>query len=252
MKGSTKGETKSLKVQLYNQSCFTIMKDIPDASIDLVLIDPPYVISRETGFQAVVNGVERFAVSMEFGEWDKKFDGLNIVIHEAYRILKKGGTFICFYDLWKITELKRYLEDSKFKQIRLVEWIKTNPVPLNSKVNYLSNAREIALLGVKGSKPTFNSEYDTGIYQYPINHEKGRFHPTQKPLAFMEELVKKHSNEGEVVADFFSGSGTTALAAYKQGRNFIGCELEEIYYSKSLARLKHFDKNMNIETEYQA
>ncbi|MDF2820646.1 MAG: hypothetical protein K0R15_1087 [Clostridiales bacterium] len=249
MKGSSKSTKKTLKIQLYNKSCFDVLKDISDSSIDLILIDPPYVISRETGFASVVSGVERFAVSMEFGEWDKEFEGLNIVIDEAYRILKKGGTFICFYDLWKITELKKYMDEAKFKQIRLIEWIKTNPVPLNSKVNYLTNAREIAISGIKDSKPTFNSEYDTGIYQFPINHEKGRFHPTQKPLALIEELVKKHSNEGDLVADFFSGSGTTAAAAINNGRNFIGCELEESYYTKSIARLKRIDKNITIDVE---
>jgi len=64
-----------------------------------------------------------------------------------------------FFDIWKITILKELFEKHKFKQIRFIEWIKTNPQPLNSKVNYLTNCREIALLGVKGGKPTFNSKY---------------------------------------------------------------------------------------------
>ena len=55
------------------------------------------------------------------------------------------------------------MEMCGFNQIRFIEWIKTNPQPLNSKTNYLTNCREVALLGVKGSNPTFNGEYDTGI-----------------------------------------------------------------------------------------
>lgn len=70
-------------------------------------------------------------------------------IKEFYQKLKKGGTFIIFFDLWKITNLKELLEKYKFKQIRFIEWIKTNPQPLNSKVNYLTNCREIALLAVE-------------------------------------------------------------------------------------------------------
>lgn len=59
-----------------------------------------------------------------------------------------------------------------FRQLRFIEWVKTNPVPLNSSLNYLTNAREIALVGVKGANPTFNSQYDNGIYCYSINHSK--------------------------------------------------------------------------------
>ena len=107
-----------------------------------------------------------------------------------------------------------------------------------SKVNYLTNAREIAVLGVKVKTPTFKSEYDKGIYEFPICHDKGRFHETQKPVKLMEELIEKHSNENDVVLDCFSGSGTTAVACLNKNRNFIGCEISEKYYTKSVERLK--------------
>lgn len=152
-------------------------------------------------------------------------------------MLKCGGTLICFYDLWKITTLKDYFESAKFKQIRFIEWVKTNPVPINSKINYLTNAREIAVVGIKGSKPTFHSEYDNGIYNYPICHEKGRFHPTQKPVTLLEDLIEKHSNEGDLVLDCFAGSASTAVAAYNKNRKFIGCELSKDYFDKSIDRL---------------
>lgn len=92
---------------------------------------------------------------MDFGNWDNNFTGLDEVIKECYIVLKDGGTMICFYDIWKITILKKYFDDAKFRQIRFIEWIKTNPVPLNSKINYLTNSREIALSGVKKSKLEF-------------------------------------------------------------------------------------------------
>lgn len=103
---------------------------------------------------------------MNFGDWDKNFTGLDQVFKEAQRILVDGGTMICFYDLWKIETIKKYYEDNKFKQIRFIEWLKTNPVPINSKINYLTNAREVAVLGIKKSKPTFNSSYDNGVYSF--------------------------------------------------------------------------------------
>ena len=174
---------------------------------------------------------------MDFGEWDNKFTGLDKIIKECYRVLKNSGTLICFYDLWKLTILRDYFESAKFNQIRFIEWVKTNPVPLNSKTNYLTNSREIAVIGIKGENPTFNSEYDNGIYYYPICHDSGRFHPTQKPIALLEELIKKHSNEGDLILDCFAGSASTAVAAYNQNRKFIGCELSKEYYEKSINRL---------------
>lgn len=228
-------------MQYENKSCFDFLPSIDSKSIDLILIDPPYEISRETNFQ---NGeltgtdTDRFRISMDFGDWDKNFTNLEEVFKQGYRILKDGGTMICFYDLWKIETIKRYYENNKFKQIRFIEWLKTNPVPINSKINYLSNAREIAVLGIKKSKPTFNSSYDNGLYQYPICHDKGRFHPTQKPLELIKELITKHSNEGDTVLDCFSGSGTTGVAAIQTNRQFIGCEINPEYYEKSKKRIE--------------
>lgn len=233
------------KIELENISCFDYLKTIPNNSVDLVLIDPPYEVSRDTGFaNTQLDKYKDF--SMNFGDWDNNFTGLDIVIKECYRILKKGGTLICFYDLWKITTLKQYFEDAKFKQLRFIEWLKTNPVPLNSKINYLTNAREIALTGVKGGKPTFKSDYDNGIYEYPICHDKGRFHPTQKPIKLIEELINKHSNENDVVLDCFSGSGTTAAACINTNRNFKGCELDTDYYNQSIERLISLDGDFEI------
>ena len=228
-------------IEVSNKSCFDLLPGIRDNFVDLVLIDPPYEVSRDTNFQSgeeTGRDTDRFRVSMDFGEWDNGFTGLDKVIEECYRILRPGGTIICFYDLWKITTLKEYYEKAGFKQIRFIEWIKTNPVPINSKVNYLTNAREIAVVGVKGGKPTFHSEYDKGIYEFPICHDKGRFHPTQKPLALIEALVEKHSNEGDLVLDCFFGSATTAVACKNLNRSFIGCELNEEYYKKALDRIK--------------
>jgi len=223
-----------VNINITNEDCLEFLKKIKSDTVDLILTDPPYEISRTTGFSSVVNGVKRFAVSMDFGEWDYDFKGLDEVIVEFYRILKKGGTLILFYDIWKISYLVKLLENVKFKQLRFIEWVKTNPVPINSKVNYLTNAREIAVTAVKYGKPVFNSKYDNGIYNYPIYHGKNRCHPTQKSLLLFEELIKKHSNKKDLVVDCFLGSGTTALASKNNGRNFKGCEIDPVFYKKSI------------------
>ena len=264
-------------IDIQNVDGLQYLATIDNNSVDLILTDPPYIISRDTGMNAHYNAVKeseasgityvkseaewtqyktdnnieiddkkdnymkygtiygkKYCVKTDYGDWDKDFtmEKLETFIVEYYKKLKKGGTMIMFFDLWKITPLKELMEKHKFKQIRLIEWIKTNPQPLNSSVNYLTNCREIALLGIKGGKPTFNSKYDNAIYKFPLQGGKARFHPTQKSLLLFEELIKKHSNEGDTVVDTFLGGGTTAIACKNTNRQFKGCEISKEYYDK--------------------
>lgn len=264
-------------VEVKNEDGLKYLSTIDKNSIDLILTDPPYIISRDTGMNTHYNTVKmmeskniqyvksekeweeyknekninnddkkenymkygtiygkKYCVKTDYGDWDKNFtiETLERFVSEYYKKLRKGGTLIIFFDLWKITLLKEIMEKYKFKQIRFIEWIKTNPQPLNSKVNYLTNCREIALLGVKGGSPTFNSKYDNAIYSYPLQGGKQRFHPTQKNINLFEDLIKKHSNEGDTVLDTFLGGGTTAIACKRTKRHFKGCEISKEYYDK--------------------
>jgi DNA modification methylase len=264
-------------IDIQNTDGLTYLQQIENNSIDLILTDPPYIISKDSGMNEHYNNVKfneenniefvkseeeweeykqennietdenkekymkygsiygkKYCVKTDYGHWDSEFtiETLENFISEYYKKLKKGGTLIIFFDLWKITTLKDLLEKYKFKQIRFIEWIKTNPQPRNSKVNYLTNCREIALIAVKDGKPTFNSSYDNGIYNFPLQGGKNRFHPTQKSLALFEALINKHSNENNVVLDTFLGSGTTAIACKNTKRKFKGCEISKEYYDK--------------------
>ena len=216
------------------------LDQIDSNTVDLILTDPPYTISKETGFKNVGSkGVARFAVSMDFGDWDHQEIDIEALAEKSYRVLRKGGTIIVFYDLWKIERLRTALEVAGFKMIRLVIWQKTNPVPLNSKKTYLSNSREVAVTGVKGGKPTFNSEYDNGIYEYPIpRHNGNRIHPTQKSDDLFSKLIQVHSVAGDLVVDPFLGGGTTAVASIKQQRRFTGCDINADYVKQVVSRLK--------------
>ena len=269
---------------IYNQEGIEYLNLLKDNSIDLILTDPPYIISKESGMNKFVKEVaeidasgknkkteedwvtfkakkgytddkyrenyikygntsgNKYAFKTDYGEWDKQFtiEKLEKFVKLFYKKLRKGGTCIIFFDIWKLESLKRIMEEIKktnkgnwvgFKQIRFIEWVKTNPMPLNQSRNYLTNCREVALLGVKGGSPTFNSKYDKGIYEFPIQTgKKGERHPTQKSLRLFEELIKKHSNEGNLVVDPFLGGGTTALACKTTKRRFSGCEVEKSYY----------------------
>jgi len=271
--------TNNLSIDFKNMDGLQYLEMIPNNSIDLILTDPPYIISKETGMNKHYENIKRqeerniefvkteqdwieyknehniqddsnkekymkygtiygkkYCVKTDYGDWDTNFsmDMLDTFICEYYNKLRNGGTLIIFFDLWKISYLKELLEKYKFKQIRFIEWIKTNPQPLNSSVNYLTNCREIALIGVKGGSPTFNSKYDNGIYMFPLQGGRNRFHPTQKSILLFEELIKKHSNENDVVLDTFVGGGTTVMACKNTNRQFKGCELSKEYFDKVL------------------
>ena len=237
--------TPSTPYTILRQDYAIFLQNLPPNSVSLLLTDPPYSISRKTGFQKVKQGVKRFAVSMDFGKWDKENINLHTLSQSAYKILRKGGTAIIWYDLWKISELANALHEAGFRMLRLIIWQKTNPVPLNMKTTYLSNSREIALLAVKGGKPIFNDAYHNGTYNYPIpRHQGNRQHPTQKPLDLFVELIEKHSNKGDLVIDPFLGAGTTALAALQTGRLFQGCDIEKTYAAIAQQRASECIRNL--------
>ena len=226
--------------------CFNYLSTLESNSIDLILTDPPYDISKKSGFSS--GKMSKFTqISIDFGYWDTEID-LDTLFKEYYRVLRKGGTLILFYDIWKSTMIKDFALKSKFKQPRIGQWLKNNPVPVNSKTNYLSNCSEYFFSFIKDKNPTFNSEYDNGIYNFPLCHGKERLdHPTQKPLGLIKNLILKHSNNGDIVLDTFSGTSTTAIACLETNRKFICIERDENYYEISKNRIESFKQTNNIE-----
>lgn len=227
----------NISSNIINGDCLQELIKIKSNSIDLILTDPPYLISRLSGFSNISDNTSKEmatkygSISIDFGDWDKQELNWDILFSEFKRVLRDGGTLVIFYDIWKSNEIKQYAEKNKFKQPRVCAWIKKNPVPINSKLNYLSNATEYFFTFVKGKRPTFNSEYDKGFYTYPICHGKERYnHPTQKPLGLIKEIILKHSNIGDKVLDCFAGTGTTGVASMDLGRNFILIERDESYF----------------------
>lgn len=211
-------------------------------SVDLILTDPPYNISKESNFS---KGKGKFSKhTNNYGEWDNEVLNWNYIASEFKRVLKPGGKVIIFYDVWKMGDIKSIFEKFGFEQSRLCEWIKTNPMPINSKHNYLSNAKEYFIVFTKPgwvnrkrAKSTFNSEYNKGVYEYPtVSGRESTGVKVQKPLKLFRQLIKEHSNKSDTILDPFIGTGTTGEASVLEGRNYIGCDKLDIHIEKCKKR----------------
>lgn len=238
---------------IVNLDCYDYLKTLESDSVNLILVDPPYAISKKSSFtihsdKASKEVVTKYNISIDFGEWDKQEIDLDSLFFEYKRVLKDGGTIIIFYDIWKSSKVKYYADKYKFNQPRIGQWQKANPVPVNSKVNYLSNSIEYFFSFVKGKKPTFNSVYDNAVYKYPICHGVERTeHPTQKPLALIKDLILKHSNVGDLVLDTFAGSGTTGEACILTDRNYILVEKDKKYFDILKNRIENISTKPNLD-----
>lgn len=218
--------------RIYQMDCLEGMKLIPDESVNLVLTDPPYNVSQKSNFHTMGRK------GVDFGEWDKEFnqtDWLNV----ACQKLKKGGSIIVFNDYKNIGIMKEVLENNKLMIKEMIIWKKTNPMPRNRDRLYVTSL-EIAIWAVKGKGWTFNRQretYENAIFEQPIVNHTKRIHPTQKPFEIIEQLLKIHSNENDVVLDCFIGSGTTAVACKMNNRKWLGFELEREYFELANKRL---------------
>lgn len=220
-------------IELHHGDCLEVMKSIPDKSVDLVLTDLPY---GEVNSEAGRNGGIR---DLQVGIADTLDFDLNEAVNESLRICKGSIYFFCGFN--QVSFLRSTLSFNGLAT-RLCIWEKTNPSPMNGQFTWLSSI-ECCVFG-KFSGATFNEFCKSAVWRHVT--EPKEFHPTAKPIALMERLIKASSNEGDTVLDFTMGSGSTGVAAKKLKRNFIGIEKDEKYFEIAKKRIE------NGESCYQA
>ena len=220
-------------IDLRHGDCLEIMKDIPDNSVDLVIIDPPYEIYAD-GSGGVFGKENR-----QYHEEIKKLSNgvTNLVLDELVRIMKKINIYI-----WcNKNQLRQYI--NYFEELGattdLLTWHKTNPVPTcNNK--YLSDT-EYLLYFRKDGVPMYGTYFTKKKYYVSSTNKQDKKmynHPTIKPLNIIENLVINSSEVQDVVLDCFMGSGTTGVACKKLNRNFIGIELDKQYFNIAKERIE--------------
>lgn len=251
----------SLRYRLYNEDCFTVFDKLADNSVDMVMVDPPYgttackwdsIIPLEPmweGLKRVTkeNGAIVFMASEPFTsvlitsnikvfkycwQWNKMRGGNHL--NSRKQPLRTMETVCVFYR--KQVIYNPILRDRDKKHIRdpgTAHGKSGNKVYGQTKENYLFNSgREIPL----------DKGYPLDILEFGVTGNFGskRVHPTQKPVALMEYLIRTYTNEGETVLDFAMGSGTTGVACGNLNRRFIGCDndVEHGYYAIAKERIR--------------
>ncbi len=237
--------------KIHNIDCFELLKELPDNSIDCILTDPPYNISKENDNRdrSKLNSPimrRESPLKYDFGEWDNKsrkefLEFTSSWIKECCRVLKDGGTIISFFNKEDISFLGWEAKKCDIRTRTIFTWCKSNPVPSFKKVNYLS-ATEYIWIGSKGTKAwTFNFKQQKEMKNFMITANKSAYgetkHPTEKPKELIKHLLQIHTNEGDLVLDIFGGSGTTAICCKELNRKYILSELSKDYILMTKNRL---------------
>lgn len=239
-------------IDLKQGDCLELMRDIPDGSIDMILCDLPYGTTRN--------------------KWDCIIP-LDRLWEQYKRVIKDNGCIALFSQ----TPFDKVLGTSNLEMLKYewiwekemgTGFLNANYAPLKSHENILVFSKGSAAHNGKAmvynpqktdgkpytiSQGVMVNNYDTehmvkGIVtkndgkRYPktvlkFNRDKDKLHPTQKPVALLEYLVKTYTNEGDTVLDNCMGSGSTGVACKNTNRNFIGIELDENYFNIAKNRI---------------
>lgn len=236
-------------IKLMQGDCLEVMKQIPDGSVDMVLTDPPY------GTTAC--------------KWDSVIP-FEPMWEQLKRVTKKNGAIVMtacqpFTSALVMSNPNWFKYDWIWRKPKGTGHLNAKKMPMRDKEDivvfyalqctynpqfsegtpYKNKAgdpdKSTSMTDSYGKYTNFRNDnegrrYPKQVLEFPVV-ERGTVHPTQKPVALMEYLIKTYTNEGETVLDFTMGSGTTGVAAKNLNRNFIGIELDEIYFNIAKERI---------------
>jgi site-specific DNA-methyltransferase (adenine-specific) len=245
-----------MKQDILHGDCLELMKEIPNGSIDMILCDLPYgttackwdsIIPFEPLWEQYEritkpNGAIVLTASQPFTSklvmsnikmfkyewiWDKKLS--TNVLHCNKMPLKQHENICIFYKKLPIYNPIKRIGKTRLKG-------KVSRSETNAKINHKKNQEQYLS----------NEYYPTSILEYSNSIMNGRVHPTQKPVALFEYLIKTYTNEGDLVLDNCAGSGTTAIACLNTNRQFIVMEKEKEYFDIINKRVKEHTQQQKL------
>lgn len=236
-------------INLMQGDCLERMKEIPDGSVDAIISDIPYGTTQN--------------------KWDSVID-LELMWKEIKRIRKPNAITLLFaqtpfdkvlgvsnisemkYEwIWEKTTATGHLNSKKMPMKahenilafydKLPNYFPQKTVghkPANSYTKHQQDGSNYGStkIGISGGGQT--DRFPRSVQIFPTDKQKVSLHPTQKPVALMEYLIKTYTNEGETILDFTMGSGTTGVACVNLNRKFIGIELDETYFNIAKERIE--------------
>lgn len=208
--------------------CLEVMKDIPDKSVDMVFADIPY--GEVNKYAKKVGGIR----NLDKGDADEITFELRPFLNHLTRICK--GSFYVFCGSEQVSSIRQILGETL--STRHCIWEKTNPSPMNGQYTWLSSIENCVFAKNAGS--TFNEHCKSAVWRFPNGQSK--VHPTQKPTALVEYLIKSSSNPGDLILDPCMGSGTTGVASIMTRRKFVGIELNPEYFKIAKQRIEEAEK----------
>jgi modification methylase len=237
--------------------CVEAMRSLPDACVDLVFADPPYNLqlggdlNRPDGshVDAVTDSWDRFDSFATYDAFTRAW------LAECRRVLKPDGAIWVIGSYHNIYRVGALMQDLGFWLLNDIVWRKTNPMP-NFRGTRFTNAHETLLWASMGEKAQYHFNYRAmktmndelqmrSDWLFPICSGQERLkkdgtkvHPTQKPEALLYRVLLSSTDAGDVVLDPFFGTGTTGAVAKRLGRDWIGCERENIYREAALQRIE--------------
>lgn len=237
-----------------NTDCLEGLKEIPDNSVDLIVTDPPYFLSmghagsKETAFNT---NTDQINSNRTFGDLTIAKPFYRQLFQEFRRVLKPEGAFYYFTD-WRGYAFYFPIINAELPVRNMIVWDKKS-----GPGSYYTFAHELIIYGTAAAKLLHKG--GTNVWRIAAfssgakKTDGAKRHPTQKPVEIIEKMILDSSEPGAVVLDTFMGSGTTAVACLRTGRNYIGFEQDEKYHAIAQERIaEEIDRLLAAEDEPEA
>lgn len=224
---------------LTNQNCLELLAGQPDASVDLILTDPPWGID----FQAASQYAKRWVGSYR----DETSDVLKLLLQvwpELFRVLKPGGHFYTFFPIQYAVDWVEMLTDVGFTvRPKPLVWFKTGQITVSDPFTSFLSCYETLLWAFKPDViGTYHVFHQTTHEAYGIPRSNLAWHENDKPIPLLQKFVLASSLPDELILDPFAGGASTLVTAMQNGRRFLGCEIDPVNYQKACERLDEEDK----------
>ena len=223
-------------ITLKNGDVIDELSVISDNYFDMAVIDPPYLMNKTTGGISKTGFVDKWQGNLKGA--DKKASIQNDIkfeewLPEVYRVMKENSHCYIWTNDKNLADLQRASEKVGFRLHNILIWKKNNCTPNRW---YMKNCEFILFLYKGKAKPIKNMG-SSQFFEHKNKNGKDKFHPTEKPVDLIKELIVNSSDEGDLVLDCFMGSGSTGVACIETNRKFYGVEIDKKYYNIAIERL---------------